>query len=69
MKPSSYNVFFPFEDQYILFNSLRGSIFVVDNEVKQILESTDISSLSEEYSEAFSSHGVIIEEIPHRSVV
>jgi uncharacterized protein len=62
MKPSYYNVFFPFEDQYILFNSLRGSIFVVDNEVKKILESTDVTSLSEEYTEAFSGHGIIIDD-------
>ena len=62
MKPSSYNVFFPFEDQYILFNALRGSIFVVDNEVKKILESGDVSFLGEEYTEAFSGHGIIVDD-------
>ena len=62
MKISSYNVFFPFEDKYILFNSLRGSILVIDNEVKTLLEKGDISSLDEELLKAFISNGLIIED-------
>ena len=62
MKASYYNVFFPFEDQYILFNTLRGSIFVVDHEIKGILETNTVSSLSEEYTELFSSNGIIIDD-------
>ncbi|MBU7027892.1 MAG: hypothetical protein HXS48_13230, partial [Theionarchaea archaeon] len=48
MKASYYNVFFPFEDNYILFNTLRGTIFVVDSEIKTLLEKNEVSSLTEE---------------------
>ncbi len=62
MKPSYYNIFFPFEDKYILFNTLRGSIFVVDSEMKSHLENNEISSLSEEYFKAFTDNGILIED-------
>lgn len=62
MKPSYYNVFFPFEDQYILFNTLRGSIFVVDDEIKHLLENNEISALDEEYTTAFTDNGILVEE-------
>lgn len=62
MKPSYYNVFFPFEDNYILFNTLRGSIFVVDDEIKDLLEKNELSSLNKELVEAFTSNGIIIED-------
>ncbi|KYK28048.1 MAG: hypothetical protein AYK19_06240 [Theionarchaea archaeon DG-70-1] len=62
MKASYYNVFFPFEDNYILFNTLRGTIFVVDSEIKTLLEKNEVSSLTEEYREAFTANGLIIED-------
>jgi uncharacterized protein len=62
MKASYYNVFFPFEDQYILFNTLRGSIFVVDDEIKNFLEKNEVFSLSEEYKDIFTNNGIIVED-------
>lgn len=62
MKPSYYNVFFPFQENYILFNTLRGSILIVDDETKTLLEKGEISSLGEEYVEAFTGSGVIVED-------
>ena len=62
MKASYYNVFFPFEGNYILFNTLRGSIFVVDSEIKNLLEKNEVSSLTKEYEEAFTANGIIIED-------
>ncbi|MBU7010089.1 MAG: radical SAM protein [Theionarchaea archaeon] len=62
MKPSYYNVFFPFKDQYILFNTLHGSIFVVDAEMKNLLESSKVSSLDDEYIKVFEEHGIIVDE-------
>ena len=62
MKASYYNVFFPFEDKYILFNTLRGPIFVVDSEVKGLLEKNDVASLSDEYREVFTDTGIIVKD-------
>lgn len=62
MKVSYYNVFFPFGEEYVLFNTLRGSIFVVDPETKELLEKGEISSLDEEHLRAFTDNGVIVEE-------
>ncbi len=62
MKPSYYNMFFPFEDKYILFNTLRGSIFVVDDEIKTLLENNDVSALGKEYKTAFTDNGVLVKE-------
>ena len=62
MKASYYNVFFPYEDKYILFNTLRGPIFVVDAEVKDILEKNDVLSLNDEYKEAFEKSGIIVKD-------
>ncbi len=62
MKTSYYNVFFPFEDEYVLFNTLGGAIFVVDSEIKGYLEKNEIASLSEEYKELFTDNGIIVED-------
>ncbi len=62
MKASYYNVFFPYEDNYVLFNTLRGSIFVVDSELKDLLEKNEVSSLGEEYTGAFSDTGILVQE-------
>jgi uncharacterized protein len=62
MKVSYYNVFFPFSEKYILFNTLKGSIFVVDSQMKDLLERNEVSSLSDEYTDAFKSNGILVEE-------
>lgn len=62
MKASYYNIFFPFNGNYILFNTLEGSIFVVDSEIKRFLEKKEISSLDEELALVFIDNGIIIED-------
>jgi uncharacterized protein len=62
VKPSSYNVFFPFDGKFILFNTRRGSIFLVDSNVKDVLEKNEISSLEKKYMEPFKDTGILIDE-------
>lgn len=62
MKASYYNMFFPFKDKYILFNTLRGSIFVVDTEIKNLIEKNDVSSLEENLKSMFEKGGALIDE-------
>ncbi|MBU7023141.1 MAG: radical SAM protein [Theionarchaea archaeon] len=61
MKPSYYNCFFPFKDQYILFNTLRGAIFVVDEDAKTVLETGDLEALGD-LKEVFQKSGIIVED-------
>ena len=55
-------MFFPFGNEYILYNTLRGSIFAVDSEIKDRLEKNDLSSLSQEYIHLFESNGILVED-------
>ncbi|MBU7019285.1 MAG: SDR family NAD(P)-dependent oxidoreductase [Theionarchaea archaeon] len=68
LKPSYYNVFFPFEDGFILFNTRRGSLFFVDSRVKKALEN-DVSSLDRRFLEPFKDTGVLIEEIDEKESI
>ncbi|MBU7029732.1 MAG: radical SAM protein [Theionarchaea archaeon] len=62
MKVSHYNIFFPFNEEYVLFNTLEGSIFMVDSETKDLLEKNEISSLNKEQIRAFVDNGIIVED-------
>ncbi len=62
MKSSYYNIFFPFGDDYILFNTLRGTVFEVDSEMKNALEKNDISLFDEDLKEVFKEHGIVIDD-------
>lgn len=62
MKASHYNVFFPFDEKYILFNTLKGSIFVVDSETRDSLEKNDLSSLNEEFIRLFVKNEIVVED-------
>lgn len=62
MKVSYYNMFFPSNDKYILFNTLEGSIFAVDSEIKRVLEKNEISSLDDELARVFIDNGIIVED-------
>jgi uncharacterized protein len=62
MKVSIYNLFFPFDGKYIVFNTLKGSILLLDPEMKQILEKGDISSIDEEFKTMFRETGIIVDE-------
>ncbi|MBU6997658.1 MAG: radical SAM protein [Theionarchaea archaeon] len=61
MKPSYYNCLFPFKNMYILFNSLRGAIFVVDEEVKTVLETGNLEALGD-LEDGFKKSGIIVED-------
>lgn len=61
-KASFYNVFFPFDDEYILFNTREGTIFVIDSETKALLEKNDVPSLDEEHVREFIDNGIIVED-------
>jgi uncharacterized protein len=62
MKLSYYNIFFPLDETYILYNTLKGSIFVIDSQVKDLLENNNISSLDEEYIQTFTENGILVED-------
>lgn len=62
MKVSQYNLFFPFDGEYILFNTLGGSVFRVDSELKEVLESNELSSLDEECIRVFQDNGIIADD-------
>ena len=65
MKSSYYNVFCPFGEGYILFNTLTRSLFFVDAEAKDILEKNDISSIDEEFLNMFTDSGIVIDDNTH----
>ena len=68
MKPSFYNVFVELNNnkkEYILYNTLTRSAFVVDEQVKNILENLDnfdINQLEKQVSETFKEAGIIIDD-------
>lgn len=62
MKSSHYNVFFPYNGKYILFNTLRGSIFLVDSEIRNILEKNEVNLLDEQSIHAFTDNDIIVED-------
>lgn len=60
MRASEYNVFFPHEEGFILFNTLRGSAFVVDSEMKTLFEKNETSFLDPKVVEPFRNAGVLV---------
>ena len=62
MKLSFYNMYFPLGEKYVLYNTFKGSIFVIDSQAKTILENNKISSLSEEYIRIFTENGILVED-------
>lgn len=62
MKSSCYNVFFPLNGEYILFNTFKGPLFLVDSQVKDLLERDEIPLLDEELIEIFKHNGIILDD-------
>ena len=62
MKPSKYNVFVPWRGEYILYNTLNETEALIDNEMKELLESGDLETLTNEPLASMKSHGFIIED-------
>jgi len=75
LKPSIYNLFISInkKGEYILYNTLTGSAFVIDEQVKKILENKehfDIDLLKKENALSFKKAGIIIDDdIDERRIV
>ena len=62
MKPSSYNVIIPTEsDTFILYNTLKDNILLIDSELKEALEKKSIT-LPDEYIPVLKKAGMIIDD-------
>ena len=46
MKFSKYNVFYEHGDNFLLVNTRTGAMFTLDGELKQKIESGDVSCIS-----------------------
>ena len=62
MKLSYYNIHFPYNGKFILYNTLKGSVFVIDEQVLNLLERNEISSLGEDFIRTFTENGVLVED-------
>jgi uncharacterized protein len=69
VKASYYNVFFPFEDGFILFNTRRGPLFLVDSQVKKALERNEVSLIDRRFLEPFKDTGVLMEEMDEKDSI
>ncbi len=69
VKPSYYNVFFPFEDGFILVNTRRGPLFLVNSQVKKALERNEISLIERRFLEPFKDTGVLMEEMDEKESI
>jgi uncharacterized protein len=61
VKPSQYNLFFPFGEDYVLYNTLRKCVFIVDSEFKTFLE-TDSNSLDPQIMNAAEKSGILLSD-------
>lgn len=60
MKSSHYNLFFPIKGKYIVYNTLRDSILVVDEELKTKLETSHLTSIPGETGQALLKCGIVV---------
>jgi uncharacterized protein len=69
MEASYYNLFFPFDDEYICFNTLDESILVVSAELKKRIEGNDISSIHREDMKILQDNGILIDRKRERDEI
>lgn len=62
LKSSHYNLFFPFGDKYILFNTVEESVLEIDSELKELLEKNEILSIDREYRKMLKENEMIIKD-------
>lgn len=64
MKLSKYNLFIPLEneDKMILFNTLYGSIFVIDTKVRELLRKNNFDKLEESILQEYKDKKIIIDK-------
>jgi len=64
MKPSKFNVYIPIdtENQYLIFNTLTGSILKVDKEAKNAIVNSEIKDIDNSNVNYLRSEGIIIDD-------
>lgn len=63
MKFSKYNLFIPVNnDQYLLFNSLTGSTFLIDEKFKKTIENNDIENLPEDVKKEYLDKKILLDD-------
>jgi uncharacterized protein len=62
LKPSFYNLFFQVDHKQVLFNSFRGNLVEVTNELKHAIEKNDLNSIPEEIQLDLKELGFVVDE-------
>ena len=64
MKYSKYNLVIKSDDNegYILFNTLRGDIFIISEEIKKYIDNNVVNYLDKDTYALFKKYGVIIND-------
>ena len=62
MKFSKYNVFYAHGDNFLLVNTRTGAMFTLDGELKQKIESGDVSCISEDVVKEYIKTGIVIDD-------
>lgn len=62
MKFSKYNVFYEHGDNFLLVNTRTGAMFTLDGELKQKIESGDVSCISEDVVKEYIKTGIVIDD-------
>lgn len=60
MKVSHYNLFFPLEDKYVIYNTLTDTIMMADKELKERLTTSTLEGIKEDIKRALLQYGIII---------
>jgi uncharacterized protein len=60
MKVSRYNLYFPLKDKYLVYNTLRDSILMVDEDLKTSLEAQNLSDIPPDMGGALRECGIIV---------
>lgn len=61
MKASQFNYFVPTKDEdvFLLYNTLHGAVFVVDDEIKQLLESDKVDDIQDDILQEYKREKVV----------
>lgn len=63
MKPSMYNIFIPVSmEKYILYNTLSGATFLLDDEGRKIIQEAEVNKLSTGTINELKKNGILIED-------
>ncbi|MGC1122927.1 MAG: SPASM domain-containing protein [Candidatus Methanofastidiosia archaeon] len=60
MKVSRYNLYFPLKNKYLVYNTLKDSILVIDEDLKTLLETQNLSDISPDMGKALHECGIIV---------